>query len=124
MKTTSDRRLILCLEPNLVGTALAAWLAGTGAEVINDPSGVAALVAGRDDIVVSSHPYLSMATVVVIEEGGSEVSIYRNGSKSSHRYHGLEWLGALIEEQRGPPEQISRDPDQEVRMTEPLRSHL
>lgn len=124
MKTPSDRRLILCLEPTLVGTALAAWLAATGAEVISDPSGVSARVAGRNDIVVSSHPYLSMATVVVLEEYGSEVSIYRNGSRSSHRYQGLEWLGALIEAQRGPPEQIRRGSDQEVRMTEPLRSHL
>jgi hypothetical protein len=119
MKTPSDRRLILCLEQNLVGSTLAAWFEGMGTEVVTDPSGVSALVAGSDDIVVSSHPYLSMATVVVIEECGREVSIYRNGSRSSHRYQGLEWLSALLD-----GSQIRTDSDRGVRMTEPLRSHI
>jgi hypothetical protein len=109
MKTPSDRRLILCLEPNLFGTALAAWLAGTGSDVVADPSGASALIAGPDDVVISSRPYLSMAMVVVIDEDGSEVTVYRNGSHGRHRYLGLEWLSALIDEQRAPPEKNRLD---------------
>lgn len=95
--------MILCLEPNLFGTAFTAWLSRNGAEVVSDPSGVAALVAGPDDIVVSSRPYISMATVVVIAEEGCDVSVYRDGTRALYRYRGLEWLSGLIEEQRGPP---------------------
>ena len=103
MNTPSDRPLILCLEPNMFGTAFAAWLSRNGADVTNDPSGVSALVAGPDDIVVSSRPYISLATVIVIEEEGRDVSVYRDGTRELYRYRGLEWLSALIEAQRGPP---------------------
>ena len=106
MNTPSNRRVILCLEPNLFGTAFNAWLTRTGADVISDPSGASALVAGPNDIVVSSRRYVSMATVVVIEEEGRDVSVYRNGTRDLYRYRGLDWLSALIEEQRGPPHRV------------------
>ena len=44
---------------------------------VGDPSGVSALVAGPTDIVISSHPYLSMATVLVIEDNAADIDLLR-----------------------------------------------
>lgn len=96
--------MILCLEPHLLGAALATWLSRQpDLDVVSDPSGVAAATAGACDVVVSTHAFGSNAAVLVVHADGTEISVHRAGRIETRRYRGLEWLSALIEEQRGPP---------------------
>ena len=72
-------------------------------EVVVDHSGRAAARATSTDIVVSSTPLVSAATVFVVADDGTYVSLHRNGSVEGHRYSGLDRLASFIEEERAPP---------------------
>lgn len=97
------------MEPRLLGAALGAWLANRPhLEVVMDPAGGRSLPAESTDIVVTTRPVASAATVFLIDETGTTVSIHRDGTVRTHLYLGLERLTSLIEEQRGPPAGVSR----------------
>lgn len=104
MKSTRNRRIIITLTPPLLGSALATWLERRpGTEVVLDGSGSLAAGATSTDVVVSSTPLVSCATVLVVAGDGTYVTLHRNGSVERHRYTGLDRLASLIEEQRAPP---------------------
>ena len=95
--------MILCLEPHLLGAALAAYLSRQpGLDVISDPSGASVASAESSDVVISTQPFVSNAAVLLVHEDGTQISVHRTGRVESLLYRGLEWLSSLIEEQRGP----------------------
>jgi hypothetical protein len=101
VKTTTNRRIILSLDPHLLTTALAAWFEKEpGLEVVIDRSGVSIPTADPSDVVVSNRPFDSKATVLVVGQDGTSVSIHGAGHVESYRYEGLDRLAALIEARR------------------------
>ena len=101
MKTTTNRRIILSLDPYLLTSTLAAWLVREpGIEVVIDRTGVSIPTAESSDVVISSRLFVSKATVLVVDPVGATVSVHRGGLVESHRYEGLQGLANLIETRR------------------------
>lgn len=98
VKTTTNRRIILSLDPYLLTSTLAAWLVKEpGTEVVIDRTGVSIPTAESSDVVVSSRPFATRATVIVVDPAGTSVSVHRGGLVQSHPYEGLQDLAELIE---------------------------
>ena len=96
--------MILCLEPHILGSALAAWLSRRpGFDVVIDPSTTSISAASPSDVVVSWWPVATSATVVVVPEEGNDICLYRSGGIERFPYRGLEHLVALITDDRAPP---------------------
>lgn len=101
VKTTTNRRIILSLDPYLLTSTLAAWLAKEPElEVVIDRTGVSVPTAEVSDIVVSSRHFVSKATVLVVDPTGTNVSVHRGGRVERHHYESLENLAELIEARR------------------------
>lgn len=101
VKTTTNRRIILSLDPYLLTSTLAAWLGKEpGTEIVIDRTGVSVPAAESSDIVVSSRPFATRATVLVVDPAGTSVSVHREGIVERHRYEGLQGLAELIEARR------------------------
>ena len=101
MKTTTNRRIILTLDPYLLTSALAAWFVKKpGTEVVIDRTGVSVPTAEFSDVVVSSRAFVSKATVLVVDPAGTSVSVHQGGRVENHRYAGLQSLANLIEARR------------------------
>lgn len=101
--------MIVRTEPGLLGAALGAWLAGRPQlDVVLDATGARSASADQTDIVVTSRPVASTATVFLIDENGTSISVHRGGTVRTHLYLGLERLTSLIEEQRGPPAGVTQ----------------
>jgi hypothetical protein len=101
VKTTTNRRIILSLDPYLLTSTLAAWLAkDPEIEIVIDLAGVSVPTAESSDVVVSSRPFVSKATVLVVDPAGTNVSVHQGGQVERHPYEGLESLTELIEARR------------------------
>ena len=101
MNKTFRQRVIISTEPQLIGAALGAWLAGRpGLDVVVDPIGSQVAGAGPNDVVIVSTPVDSEATVLVI--GHDRLSVFGEGTVVDS-YQNLDQLYSLIRERRGPP---------------------
>ena len=101
VKTTTNRRIILSLDPYLLTSTLAAWLAKEPEiEVVIDRTGVSVATAESFDVVVSSRLFVSKATVLVVDPAGTAVAVHRGGQVERHHYESLENLAELIEARR------------------------
>jgi hypothetical protein len=101
VKTTTNRRIILSLDPYLLTSTLAAWLAREPEiEVVIDRTGVSVPTAESSDVVVSSRLLVSKATVLVVDPAGTSVSVHQGGQVERHHYESLESLAELIEARR------------------------
>ena len=102
MNSAHRQRVIVHTEPHLLGAAVGAWLSRCpDLDVVVDPGGSRLMTAGTHDVVVVSAPFLTDATVVLIDSTG--LSVIGAGTFEVHPYQGLDQLYSVIKQMRRPP---------------------